>query len=36
MVTSSFKIKVPIANIKQPVPFYIGRPFHLSEWDVAN
>ena len=33
---NSFKIKVPIANIKQPVPFYIGRPFHLSEWDVAN
>ena len=28
----SFKMKVPIANIKQPVPFYIGRPFYLSEW----
>lgn len=29
---NSFEIKVPIADIKQPVPFYIGRPFQLSEW----
>lgn len=29
---NSFKVKVPIADIKQPVPFYLGRPFRLSEW----